>query len=82
MEIKKIISKLNFNDLNIALFSCDEEERDMGFGYGAYNIPGFQSMVYAGFQGFLSLLSEISPKNDLGHPFCGNLRDGDWMIGK
>lgn len=79
-EVKSIISKLNLVDLNLCLYSCDEEERDRGNGFGAYNIPGFASMVYAGFQGFLSLLEEIAPKNDLGHPFCNNLRDGNWMI--
>lgn len=81
-EVKRIISQLNLIDLNMALYSCDQEERDRGFGIGAYDIPGFQSLVYAGFQGFLSFLSEITPKNDLGHPVCDNLRQGDWMIGK
>lgn len=27
----------------------------------------------------MSLLTEITPKNDLGHPLCGNLREGHWI---
>lgn len=80
-ELKEIISKLNLVDLNLALFSCDQEERDRGFGFEAYDIPGFQRLVYSGFQGLISFLNDIAPKDDLGHPFCNNLRQGDWMIG-
>lgn len=80
-ELKTIISKLNLIDLNRALYRCDTEERDMGSGIGAYDIPGFGPLVYCGFQGFISLLTEIAPTNDLGHPFCQNLREGNWMIG-
>lgn len=79
-EIKSIISKLDLNDLNRAIYRCDQEERDMGQGTGSYNLPNYGSLVYCGTQGFASVLTEIAPNNDLGHPLCTNLRQGDWMI--
>lgn len=79
-EVKAIISKLNLNDLNRTIYQCDNEDRDMGKGPGSYNIPGYGPLVYCGTQGFVSVLVEITPNNDLGHPLCNNLRQGDWMI--
>lgn len=79
-ELKGIISKLNLNDLNRAVYRCDQEERDMGQGSGSYNLPNYGPLVYCGTQGFASVLTEIAPNNDLGHPLCVNLRQGDWMI--
>ncbi|XP_037040350.1 glycogen debranching enzyme isoform X3 [Bradysia coprophila] len=78
-ELKTIVSKLDLNDLNKAIYCCDQEERDAGNG-GVYNIPGYGPLVYSGSQGFNSLLSVIGPNNDLGHPICCNLREGNWMI--
>lgn len=79
-ELKQIISKLNLNDLNRAIYRCDQEERDMGLGSGCYDIPNYGPLVYCGTQGFVSVLTEIAPNHDLGHPFCNNLRQGNWMI--
>lgn len=80
-ELWKIVTKMGLADLNRALYRCDQEERDEGHGFDTYEIPNFGRLVYAGFQGFMSLLSTIRPSNDLGHPMCANLRDGNWMIG-
>jgi glycogen debranching enzyme len=50
-DFEKILSRLSLADLNRILFRCEEEERDEGHGFGAYNIPGFGSTVYCGLQG-------------------------------
>ncbi|ALC41670.1 CG9485, partial [Drosophila busckii] len=78
--LQALVSKLDLTALSRALFSCDQEERDMGLGGSAYDIPNFGPLVYCGLQGFVSLLTEISPRDDLGHPLCNNLRDGNWMM--
>lgn len=79
-QLKEIIGQLNLDDLNKAIYRCDEEERDMGSPSSCYDVPNYGRFVYSGTQGLASVLSEIAPKNDLGHPVCNNLRDGNWMI--
>lgn len=54
-DLKHVISKLKLEDLNHALYRCDQEERDGGAGFDVYNIPKFGSLVYAGFQGKVSV---------------------------
>ena len=29
--------------------------------------------------GVMTVLGAVRPTNDLGHPLCNNLRDGDWL---
>lgn len=80
-DLDNIMSRMNFSDLNKILYRCDQEERDETYGkFGVYNVPGYGSLVYAGLQGVVSLLADIRPNNDLGHPLCVNLRQGNWLI--
>uniref|UniRef100_A0A7N6FCD8 Glycogen debranching enzyme n=1 Tax=Anabas testudineus TaxID=64144 RepID=A0A7N6FCD8_ANATE len=76
--LAQLMSKLTLADLNVLLFRCDSEEQEDGGG--CYNIPGWETLKYAGLQGLMSVLADIRPNNDLGHPVCANLRQGDWLI--
>lgn len=74
-------SAVSLADLNFVLYRCDAEERDTSGGKdGVYNIPGYGALVYAGLQGWWSVLKDVIKKNDLGHPLCQHLRDGRWAL--
>lgn len=68
-------------DLNFLMYRCEAEERDATDGAaGVYDIPGHGKLVYAGIQGWWSILKDIIHSNDLAHPLCQNLRDGAWAL--
>ena len=72
---------LDLADLNFLLYRCDTEEREASGGAdGCYNVPGHGSLIYAGLQGWWSVLQGIVRENNLGHPLCQHLRDGEWAL--
>ncbi|KAI1369397.1 glucanotransferase domain of glycogen debranching enzyme-domain-containing protein [Xylaria arbuscula] len=78
---KAAMSELDLVDLNFLLYRCEAEERDGSDGKdGVYEIPNYGKLVYAGLQGWWSILKDIIKENDLGHPLCQNLRDGLWAV--
>lgn len=77
----KAFGKLSLVDLNFVLYRCDAEERDFSGGKdGVYNVPNFGPLVYAGLQGWWSVLRDVIRNNDLGHPICNHLRSGHWAL--
>ena len=72
---------LSLVDLNFVLYRCDAEERDFSGGRdGVYTIPNYGPLVYAGLQGWWSIVRNIVRDNDLGHPLCNHLRQGQWSL--
>ncbi|KAK2628285.1 hypothetical protein QTJ16_002931 [Diplocarpon rosae] len=78
---KAAFADLDLIDLNFLLYRCEAEELDSSDGKdGVYEIRGHGKLVYAGLQGFWSVLKNIIKDNDLAHPLCQHLRDGQWPL--
>lgn len=72
---------LDLYDLNALMYRAEPEERDASDGKeGVYNIPNYGNLVYSGFEGWISVLKNVIWKNDLAHPLCDHLRDGEWAL--
>ena len=79
--VDKAFSRLTLVDLNFFLYRCEAEERDLSNGQGGvYDIHNYGPLVYAGLQGWWSVLENIVKYNDLGHQLCDNLRQGQWAL--
>lgn len=78
---KAAFANLDLVDLNFVLYRCDAEELAESDGKdGCYDIPGHGKLVYAGLQGWWSVLKTIIKNNDLAHPLCQHLRNGEWAL--
>src|SRR5690606_37809734 len=79
--IEDAMADTDVTELNFLLYRCDAKERDSSGGRdGVYSIPGHGPLVYAGLQGWWSVLKNIIRNNDLGHPLCQHLRQGQWAL--
>lgn len=78
-KLKSVIADLTFDELNIVLYRCsNEEESDVKSG--CYSLPNTGTLVYAGLQGVMNILERERMHNNLGHSLFENLRNGDWML--
>ncbi|PHH62645.1 hypothetical protein CDD81_6791 [Ophiocordyceps australis] len=73
--------QLDLIDLNFVMYRCEAEELDWSRGRdGTYHVPNHGKLVYAGLQGWWSVLGKVIRENNLGHALCQNLRDGKWAL--
>ncbi|KAK4992236.1 bifunctional 4-alpha-glucanotransferase/amylo-alpha-1,6-glucosidase [Elasticomyces elasticus] len=80
-EANEAFGGCSLTDLNFILYRCEPEERDSSNGKdGVYAIPNYGPLVYAGLQGWWSVLRDVAANNDLGHPICNHLREGQWAL--
>lgn len=78
---KAAFANLDLVDLNFVLYRCEAEELAESDGKdGCYDIPGHGKLVYAGLQGWWSVLKNIVKDNDLAHSLCEHLRNGQWAL--
>eukprot|EP01017_Pseudomicrothorax_dubius_P022918 TRINITY_DN2467_c0_g4_i2.p1 TRINITY_DN2467_c0_g4~~TRINITY_DN2467_c0_g4_i2.p1 ORF type:complete len:791 (+),score=167.00 TRINITY_DN2467_c0_g4_i2:1-2373(+) len=73
-----IISKFSPAETSYVLFSSENEEKAQGGGL--YRIPNVPDLPFAGIEGIRSIIRYLRLYNDVGHPLCDNVRDGNWLI--
>jgi glycogen debranching enzyme len=78
-NIQNSIRSLDAQIFNYLLFRCEKEEQ-VEYGQDAYDVPNFGKFVYCGLKGIEIVIRKIQETNDLGHPLCGNLREGTWLV--
>ncbi|VDQ09227.1 unnamed protein product [Trichobilharzia regenti] len=69
-SIRVLLGNLNLLELNKLLYRCSAEELADGCGFNTYQIPGWGTLVYCGFQvSFISLLSVLLNSTHVAHIF-------------
>lgn len=79
-EFDKTVNRMSLNTLNYVLFCCEPEQMTVNTSFQNFQVPGWRSLVYCGLMGIALPMQIIKSYNDLGHPICTNLRQGDWLL--
>ncbi|CAF1026829.1 unnamed protein product [Didymodactylos carnosus] len=79
-KFQLIVKSLSLIDLNRVLYRCSPEEIADENDFDVYGIPEHGKLNYCGLQGLMSELDKIKMKNDLKHPLCQNVKEGNWLI--
>lgn len=59
------------------MYNHDKRQRSTGLNFTVE--MALEWLIDDFLSGVTHVLSLIRPNNDLGHPLCGNLRDGNWL---
>jgi glycogen debranching enzyme len=77
-SLQNALRPLDAQLFNYIFFRCEKEEQ-VEMGQGCYDVANFGKFVYCGLKGVEPVIRRIQETNDLGHPVCGNLREGVWL---
>jgi len=77
--IRRSSNNDDVNRLAEFLFSCENEEK-FRTGRDMYDLPKFGKLKFSGLHGVVPILKSIQQNDDLGHPLCENVRNGNWLI--
>ena len=80
-HVSKLVAAgaLSLSAFNRALYRCTPEESVEQDG-GPYDVPGHGQLVFCGLQGVVNVFDRLRPQDNLGHPLCHNLRQGNWLL--
>ena len=64
---------------NHLLYRHSKEEMSTS-GRESYLVPDYGKLFYCGIQSIFDVLEEAFCQNNMEHPICKNIRNGDWLI--
>lgn len=80
LVLSHIIHNLTLLDLNFVLFRCVKEEQRDGSTDVGYVVPNMGMLNFCGLHSIIKILSDVASSNNMAHPLCDNIRQGDWLM--
>uniref|UniRef100_A0A5S6QS88 4-alpha-glucanotransferase n=1 Tax=Trichuris muris TaxID=70415 RepID=A0A5S6QS88_TRIMR len=78
-DLKSILHAVSLSDYNRVLFRCENEQVKDELSMGAYEVPGIGKLPYCGLYSIIHHLNKMRLSNDMEHPLCHHLRQGNWL---
>ncbi|KHJ44242.1 hypothetical protein D918_05594 [Trichuris suis] len=78
-DLKSLVRNISLPDYNRVLFRCENEQLRDEYSVGAYGIAGIGKLTYCGLHNIVYHLNKMRLLNNIDHPLCEHLRQGDWL---